>query len=267
LYRNLPTDPPVRRRPKQFSNPGKRRPVTRTGATVGLSQGQYQPLWQQLTKGLHQGLTPSPAPPPTPSPVPRQPEASPPSGVATPGTGAKIRMVSLLPGESVSHTFSHERGLVPQPEDQGRMLVLTNQRVIAFGQKDGNREVVVMPLNEVKAVAVNSARRSKGSLIQGGLMVVAGVFLYVLLAYWLTGRIDGPTVPVIRMDLSAFLVFLAILSGVGIMAQFYFGKPDGEVTFQGDGVRVTFPFKGATAEEQIFEVVNSTFAARQRIVG
>ena len=69
------------------------------------------------------------------------------------------------------------------------------------------------------------------------------------------------------MDLVAFLVFLAILSGVGMIAQFYFSKPNGEVTFQGDGVKFTFPFRGETAEDQIYQVVNATFAARQSIMG
>ena len=97
-------------------------------------------------------------------------------------------------------------------------------------------------------------------------MIVAAVVFYVLIAYWLTGRIDGPTVPIIRMDLVAFFVFLAVLSGVGLMAQMYFGKPDGEAAFQGDGVKVTFPFSGESAEKDIFKLVNAAFAARQVMV-
>jgi multisubunit Na+/H+ antiporter MnhB subunit len=147
------------------------------------------------------------------------------------------------------------------------MLVLTNRRIIAFGQTDGMRQTVLLPVEEVKAVAINVGHRSKGALFQGGLMVVAAVFLYVLLAYWLTGRIDGPTVPIIRMDLVAFVVFLAVLTGVAMLAQVYFAKPDGEVTFQGDGVKLTFPFRGDTAEADMYQVVNSAFASRQTIVG
>jgi hypothetical protein len=97
-------------------------------------------------------------------------------------------------------------------------------------------------------------------------MVGAAVILYILLAYWLTGRIDGPTVPIIRMDLVAFIVFLGVLSGVGLLAQIYFSKPDGEVTFQGDGVKVTFPFRGETAESDVFKVVDAAFVARQEMV-
>ncbi len=72
--------------------------------------------------------------------------------------------------------------------------------------------------------------------------------------------------PIIRMDLVAFLVFLAILTGVAMMAQMYFSKSDGEVTFQGEGVKVTFPFRGDTAEDDIYQVVNAAFAARQTSV-
>ena len=124
----------------------------------------------------------------------------------------------------------------------------------------------MMPVEEVKTVAVNVGARSKGTLLQGGLMVVAAVVFYVLIAYWLTGRIDGPTVPIIRMDLVAFIVFLAVLSGVGMMAQMYFGKPDGEAIFQGDGVKVTFPFRGESAEEDMFKLVNAAFSARRTMV-
>ena len=177
-----------------------------------------------------------------------------------------VRKIALLAGESVSHAFSAELGLVQQPTEDGRMLVLTNRRVIAFGQRDAMRESVLIPVEAVKAVAVQAGRRAKGNLFQGGLMIVAAVFFYVLLAYWLTGRIDGPTVPVIRMDLVAFVVFLAILTGVAMIAQMYFAKSDGEATFQGDGIKVTFPFRGDTAEDDMYKVVNGVFAARQTIL-
>ena len=80
----------------------------------------------------------------------------------------KVRKVGLLSGESVTHTFSPEQGLIPHPREQGRMLVLTNQRVIAFGDRDGIKETILMPVEEVKAVAVNAGLRSKFMLFQGG---------------------------------------------------------------------------------------------------
>jgi len=264
----------VRRRKKSTSAQA----VIQFGSPVGLSRGLHQSLQQGLHQGLFQGVqardqVANVAPKITHDAaksvlyVPETAEGSPPAAVETPAPETKIRRIGLLPGETVTHTFYPEKGLMPHPGERGRMLVLTNQRVIAFGNRDGMRETVLMPVDEVKAVAVNAGLRSKLMLLQGGVVLVAGIVIYVLLAYWLTGRIEGPTVPIIRMDLVSFLVFLAILSGVGMMSQFYFGKPDGEVTFQGDGVRLVFPFRGETAEDDIYQVVNATFAARQSILG
>ena len=248
---NIPSDWRQPNQPKSQAATRRRKPV-------GFSRGLNQNLHQGLFKGLHQGLSTLDQ---------YAADMRPTAHIRRTIPAKTIRKVSLLSGETVTHTFSPEMGLIPHPQEEGRMLVLTNKRVIAFGQTDGMTATVVMPVEEVKAVAVNAGRRSKGTMFQGGLMVLAGVFFYVLLAYWLTDRVGGPTIPVIRMHLVAFLVFLAILSGVGMMAQFYFRKPDGEVTFQGDGVKFTFPFRGEYAEDQIYQVVNATFAARQLILG
>ena len=265
MYGDPSTLPPVGRRPKKPKDQSR----THLGTPAALSRSLNQGLTQGLYGGLHEGFTAQPAS------MPGHPTISQSIAPVAVGTSAStqafsgtiVRKVALLAGESIIHTFSPELGLVPQPTEEGRILLLTNRRVIAFGQSDGIRETVLIPVEEVKAVTVHAGRRSKGNLFQGGLMVVAAVFFYVLLAYWLTGRIDGPTVPIIRMDLVAFVVFLAILTGVGMMAQMYFAKPDGEVTFQGDGVKLVFPFRGDTAEDEIFQVVNAAFAARQSVVG
>lgn len=253
MYGNPQQLPPVGRRPKK----------TESLAPV-LSQNLTQALQKNLFAGLYQGMAAaSPANVASPAAV----LSRTPNPVVASLSGMTVRHVGLLSGELISHTFSPEGGLVSQPPERGKMLVVTNLRVMAFGQSEGVRETVLIPVEEVKAVSVIAGQRSKGTLFQGGMMVVAAVFFYVLLAYWLTGRIDGPTVPIIRMDLVAFVVFLAILTGVAMMAQIYFAKPDGEVTFQGDGVKVTFQFRGDSAEEEIYVLVNAAFAARQTVVG
>ena len=248
---------------------------TATILTLGLNQS----LRQGLYKGLFQGY---PLPNETISVELISAAAGQPIGVGrlqvttTPKTedipsaasqcGLPNRQVALLAGESVRLAFTPKLGMVSGLPEEGQLLVLTDQRLMAFVKREGVKETVLMPVEEVKAVVVNAGARSKGTLLQGGMMIVAAVVFYVLIAYWLTGRIDGPTVPIIRMDLVAFFVFLAVLSGVGLMAQMYFGKPDGEAAFQGDGVKVTFPFRGESAEKDIFKLVNAAFAARQAMV-
>ena len=46
-----------------------------------------------------------------------------------------IRDVALLPMERVSHVFCPETGLTGEPQGTGRMLVTTNQRIMAFSME------------------------------------------------------------------------------------------------------------------------------------
>ncbi len=260
MYPNPQQLPPIVRSKRKT----KVKAVTRPGSPVGLFGNISQNLHKSLYSGLHPDagrVQPISSHYPTISIHAHGSLGTVPSGRCH--SGSFVRQVSLLPGESIGYTFNPENGLISKPLPKGRMLILTNRRVMMFGQKDGVRETVLVPLEEVKAVAVNAGQRSKGTLFQGGMMIVAAVFFYVMLAYWLAGRIDGPTVPIIRMDLVAFVVFLAILIGVTMLAQMYFAKPDGEVTFQGNGVKFTFPFRGETAEDEMYIVVNAVFTARQ----
>ncbi len=268
MYGKVTEIPSAGRRPKHHQSQVAFSLASATALTHSLTQGLKQGLYNELFQGYSApSLVTHPLTTTRPSTIADSGETQTvPTPVATTPAGPPIRQVLLMAGESVSAIFSSEKGLLPEPTNDGRLMVLTNQRLMAFGQHEGMKETVLMPVEEVKAVAISAGARSKGTLIQGVLMVGAAVILYILLAYWLTGRIDGPTVPIMRMDLVAFIVFLAVLSGVGLLAQIYFSKPDGEVTFQGDGVKVTFPFKGETAKSDVFKVVDAAFVARQEMV-
>jgi len=175
----------------------------------------------------------------------------------------KIRGVALLAGEMPVHVFSVTDGLISEPPVTGQVLVVTNERVIAFCQAEGKQETYLVPLNEVKHVVVKAGSRSVSMLLQGSLMVVAGIFIYMVLGYWLTNQIEGPTIPVLHMDVAPFIALIIVLAGLTMIAQVYFTKPDGTVTVQGDGLQFTFQFQGDTAQREIFDVVNTAFATRQ----
>jgi len=272
LSGNSPVNSSVRLRSKRHQGLIGIAAVGATGLTNNLTQNLQQDLYSRLFEGFVNPSHVTPSPPVTaerslPADLVAAPtyatEAEP---SATVLVEPYVRNVALLPGESTSLHFTPDEGLVLAPLDVGRLLVLTNQRLIAFEQHEGMAETVIMPVEEVKGVEVKEGARSKGTMLQGALLMVGAVAFYVLISYWLTGKIDGPTVPIIRMDLVAFIVFLAVLIGVGLTAQIYFGKPDDEVTFQGDGVRLTFRFKGESSKKDVFEVVNTAFAARQTMV-
>jgi hypothetical protein len=175
----------------------------------------------------------------------------------------RIRGVELLADESPAHFFSAADGLTSEPPPTGQVLIVTNQRVIAFCQADGKQETYLVPMNEVKHVVVKAGSRSASMLLQGSLMVIAGIFIYLVLGYWLTNQIEGPTIPVLHMDVAPFIALIIVLTGLTMIAQVYFTKPDGTVTIQGDGLQFTFPFRGDAAQREIFDVVNTTFAMRQ----
>ena len=175
----------------------------------------------------------------------------------------RIRGVRLLAGETPTHVFAAADGLTSEPPPTGQVLIVTNERLIAFCQAEGKQETYLVPMNEVKHVVVKAGSRSASMLFQGSLMVVAGIFIYLVIGYWLTNQIDGPTIPVLHMDVAPFIALIIVLAGLTMIAQVYFTKPDGTVTIQGDGLQFTFPFQGDVAQRQIFDVVNTAFATRQ----
>ena len=174
----------------------------------------------------------------------------------------QLRDVTLLPGEQVTYVFSPELGLTDEPPDSGQVLIATNQRVLAFCRNDGRDETFLIPVEELTSVAVQNRARRSTSAVQGTLVVLVAILLYVAVAYWLTGRFDGPAIPLIRMDLASFLLLLLALLGVSLAGRHYFGKEDGKVTFQGANWSFAFPYRGNRASHQIYQVVNSVFAAR-----
>ncbi len=179
------------------------------------------------------------------------------------GSAPKIRGVALLVDETPAHVFSATDGLIREPPPTGQVLIVTNERVIAFCQAEGKQETYLVPMNEVKHVVVKAGSRSSSMLLQGSLMVVAGIFIYLVLGYWLTNQIEGPTIPVLHMDVAPFIALIIVLAGLTMIAQVYFTKPDGSITVQGDGLQFTFPFRGDAAQREIFDVVNTTFAMRR----
>ncbi len=174
-----------------------------------------------------------------------------------------IRDVGMLPGERITNVFSPELGLTGEPPLTGRVLVTTNHRVLAFCRSDGRDQTFLVPVEEMQSVDVKASSRSSLSLLQGTLLTVGGIFLYVALAYWLTGRFGGPTIPVISMDIGPFLVLVLALLGVALLARRYFARKDGTVTFRGNNFTFAFPYRGDRAGQEVYHLVNSAFAARR----
>ncbi len=188
------------------------------------------------------------------------------AGAVAVGVGdeaASIRGVSFRPEEEITHVFSPTDGLTEMVPASGPVLLLTQERLVAFCHADARRETYLVPVAEVKHVVVKSGSRSATNVAQGILMVIAGIFIYLTLGYWLAGQLGGPTIPVLNMDISSLIALVLVVSGMGILAQVYFARLDGAITFQGEGLQFTFPFRGSSAQRHAFDMVNTTFEARR----
>ncbi len=173
-----------------------------------------------------------------------------------------VRNVALLPGETIDHIFSPESGLTQHPSDNGQLLITTNQRVLAFCRNEGRNETYMAPISDLQGVAVKARTRSSASIAQGALLALGAIVLYLAVAYWITGRVEGPSIPVINMDVVPFLVLIIALAGVGAVAWRYFATEDGSVTFQGSNWNFAFPYRGKQAGQDLQHVVNAVFATR-----
>ena len=177
---------------------------------------------------------------------------------------AKVREIGLQRGEEVTHIFCPSDGLAAELPAAGEVLVLTNERIIAFCQSDSRRETYLVPTSEMKHAVVKAGSRNPATLFQGILMVFAGLMAYVIIGYWLASRLDGPTVPVLNMDLGPLIALVIMFAGLGLIAEVYFTKPNGTVTFQAEGLQFSFPFRGEAAVAQVYDVVNAAFASRRQ---
>lgn len=171
--------------------------------------------------------------------------------------------MALLPGESVTCVFSPEQGLISEPLPRGRMLAATNQRLIAFCRNDGRDETFVTMVEELQSAAIRPAPRRLGSLVQGIVLAAAGILFYAVVAYWLTGRFDGPSVPVINIDIAPLALLLALLGAALLTSRHFLATEDGSALFLGSDWRLEFPYRSGRASREIYQVVNRLFAARQ----
>jgi hypothetical protein len=175
----------------------------------------------------------------------------------------QVRHVGLLSGEKVVCLFDPESGILPEPTRRGRLLVTTNQRIISFEDGLSDHSTMLIPVEELKGVSVSSGSRNTPSLKQGFMLIGGGLILYLVLSYWLTTRFDGPTVPLINIDLAPLLVLLAVITGGWIAWQHYFASESGEIKFQGSDWSINFPYPGETAGTEVYQMINLVFSARR----
>jgi hypothetical protein len=176
---------------------------------------------------------------------------------------SRVREVTLLPNETISHFYSPEHGLVEEIPDAGRFLVTTNQRIISFSETHGRTETSLVHLDELKGIVLTDRAKSTVPFYKIIFLGLIAIVTYISAAYWLAGKIDGPNIPIIHLDFWPFALLLASFSGAFLVWKYYLVKVDSMVRFQIGNWTLTFPYQGAKAETDIHQVAYTLFGLRE----
>ena len=171
---------------------------------------------------------------------------------AEPQLAAKhVRWLPLAEGEIPLQHFSSERGVVNSIPPTGDVLVFTNRRVISFVESGDRKEMSVAPLDEVTGASIKYGARSPRELYQGPILIILAIFVFVAsyvlhqetLAYVLAGA-------------------LAVIGGLLTLRNLLW-EEEGELLFQGPGVKVSCTFRGPRAGADVRLMVNRFFELKK----
>ncbi len=120
-----------------------------------------------------------------------------------------VRDVALLPDEQVVAILSTESGLLAEPPAAGRLLMATDRRLINASDSGRTRIVEMYALATVSQVSLREDARRGLSWKHWASLIVGGLIVYLLLAYWLVDHLPEVIIPVV--NLHAFAVVIMVL--------------------------------------------------------
>jgi len=162
-----------------------------------------------------------------------------------------VRWLPLAEGEIALQHFSAERGVVNSIPTSGDVLVFTNRRIISFVESGDRKEVSVAPLDEVTGVSIKYAVRTPRDLYQGPILIILAIFVFVV-SY------------ILHQEMLAYVIAggLAVIGGLLTLRNLLW-EEEGEIQFQGPGVKVSCTFRGRRAGADVRLMVNRFFELKQ----
>ena len=125
-----------------------------------------------------------------------------------------VRGVALLPYERVAAILNTESGLLAEPSASGRLLVATDRRLINASDSGRTRIAEMYALTSVSQISLREDARRGLSWKHWASLVVGGLIVYLLLAYWLVDRLPDVIIPVINLHAFALIIMaLVVLAG------------------------------------------------------
>ena len=176
---------------------------------------------------------------------------------------SRVRGTALLPEERVVKVFSLEEGVLEEPSSIGQLLIATNRRILFFRDGGNASEATLLPVEELKGIVVDTAVRGTLSPIRGILTMLAALVFYLLVAYWMAGRLDGPGIPGLNIDFLPFALLAAVLVGAWLYWRHNVRRAGGNITLQGSNWNLSLSVLGAERIPDIHAVVECLFMCRQ----
>jgi len=168
----------------------------------------------------------------------------------------KVRKIAILPGEDIALSFSSQQGLVSEPTSDGDLLIVTSERVFSFTDDRGNRAGDVVRVEDIDEIIVTDVKKNYWNLYQAIFMTISGLFIYLCLAYWITGKWNGPTVPIINIDAGPLILLIAILVCFWLISQRYYRQRNASITLKGQAWSITTSTGGSNSESDLYELAN-----------
>jgi len=133
---------------------------------------------------------------------------------------------------------------------------------MSFDEDRGNQETMLIPIEDFKGVSVKSGSGNSLSPTQGLLMLAGGLVVYLVLSYWLVDRFHGPSLPIINLDVVPVILLLAMISAGWVAWRYSLSSEGGAIKFLGSSWSFSLPYSGETSGEEIFQMINLMYAAR-----
>ena len=120
----------------------------------------------------------------------------------------------MLPNERPMVILNTEQGLLAEPSGRGPLLVATNRRLINASDDGRTRSTEMYALGSVSQVSLREDARRGLTWKHWTSLIVGGLVVYLLLAYWLVDRLPSVVIPVINLHAFALVIMaLVVLAG------------------------------------------------------
>ena len=160
----------------------------------------------------------------------------------------------LLEGETVVGLLDGSKGLVEVPTRRGALFALTERRVLTLLDDEDRQETHMASIDKIQGVSMRSNRRSLKPLLQGVLLILAGIIVYLVVGTFSTG------IPVnAGITISALLGGAVALLGLLFVLRYLFWERGGEIVFQTGGLELVFPYRSQKTIVPVHELLRQFF--------